>query len=308
MAKKLNKRQRAFLRSQKTRIIEKLFNDRWDPDSKSITNPVVSLTDVAEAIREHNLENPNIAGNPKTELSARNPANFLKDVIRNRKSANRNWPKSVFERGYTARQRKGNNACFEFVPILPGQTEPFADRFPAPDSSVPRHRIESLSLPLTSRRLGRPDETWLVQVLIRLRVIETHLAMFSQRKIIQLDHLQMSVKLRKSEIDALFLAIEQDDPTNPEMLREVIVCCEAKQLKDDILPDQILGHVEEVFKAKGVRQTLVLPIAVKAVGKSMVEVVEFDVICKEDVPTLDSLNVKSRCVYELIPYVPGIGS
>lgn len=124
---------------------------------------------------------------------------------------------------------------------------------------MPRHKIESLSLPLASRRLGRRDEPWLVQVLIKLRVIETHLAMFSQRKIVQLDHLQMSVKLRKSEIDALFLALEHEDPAHPESVHEVIVCCEAKQMHDDILEDQMLGHVEAVFKAKGVQQDLALP-------------------------------------------------
>src|SRR5262249_11906998 len=150
---------------------------------------------------------------------------------------------------------------------LPGQTEAFPECVPPPDAALPHYKIESLSLPLASRRLGRSDEAWLVQVLIRLRVIETHLAMFSQRRIVQLDHLQMSVKLRKSEIDALFLAIEQGDPANPESLQEVIVCCEAKQMHDDILPDQILGHVEAVFNTKSVQQSLVLPIAVKAIGK-----------------------------------------
>jgi hypothetical protein len=304
MAKKGDKKERAFLGSQKTPIIEKFFNERWDEKSSTLTNPVVTLSEVADAIKQHNL---NISGKPKTELSPRNPANFLKDFIRNRKSGNRNWPSSVFDRGYTARQRKGNNACFEFVPLVPGQTEAFPNRFPAPDATVPRHKIESLSLPLASRRLGRRDEPWLVQVLIRLRVIETHLAIFSQRKIVQLDHLQMSVKLRKSEIDALFLAIEQDDAADSSTRREVIVCCEAKQMHDDILEDQILGHVEAVFKAKGVQQELVLPIAVKAIGKSMVQVVEFDVIRKEDAATTDLLTMKSQAVYELVPQVPGIG-
>lgn len=307
MAKKGNKKERTFLGSQKTPIIETFFNERWDPKTSTIRNAVVTLSEVADAIKQHNLAQAQISGKPKTELSSRNPANFLKDFIRNRKSGNRNWPRSVFQRGYTARQLKGNNGCFEFVLLVPGQTEAFPNRFPAPDAMVPRHKIESLSLPLASRRLGRRDESWLVQVLIRLRVIETHLAMFSERKIVQLDHLQMSVKLRKSEIDALFLAIEQVDQTNPASLRELIVCCEAKQMHDDILEDQILGHVEAVFKAKGVQQDLVLPIAVKAIGKSMVQVVEFDVILKEDAATADSLTLKSQAVYELVPNVPGIG-
>jgi hypothetical protein len=39
----------------------------------------------------------------------------------------------------------------------------------------------------------------------------------------------------------------------------------------------------------------------------MVQVVEFDVIRKEDAATADSLTVKSQAVYELVPHVPGIG-
>jgi hypothetical protein len=159
MAKKGERKERIFLGSQKTPIIERFFNERWDPKTLTLENAIVTLSEVAAAIEQHNKLHPNIAGKPKTELSPRNPANFLKDFIRNRKSGNRNWPRSVLERGYTARQRKGNNACFEFVPVVPGQTEAFPNRFPAPDATVPRHRIESLSLPLASRRLGRRDET-----------------------------------------------------------------------------------------------------------------------------------------------------
>ena len=68
-----------------------------------------------------------------------------------------------------------------------------------------------------------------------------------------------------------------------------------------------IGHVETVSKAKGVEQELILPIAVKAIGKSMVQVVEFDVIRKEDAATTDLLTLKGQAVYELIPSVPGIG-
>ena len=58
--------------------------------------------------------------------------------------------------------------------------------------------------------------------------------------------------------------------------------------------------MEAVSKAKGVEQELILPIAVKAIGKSMVQVVEFDVIRKEDAATADALTLKSQAVYELL--------
>ncbi len=286
--------------TKKTAIIEMLFNKRWDVNTSSLSEFVVTLEEVRQAIGEYNEQNPT------TQLSAKNPANFFKDFIRRRSSANENWPRRVMERGYTARQRTGSNACFEFVRLVPGQTEPFPVRTPPPTELTPRYKIESVSLPLASRRLGRRDETWLVQVLVRLRVIETHFALVSKRKVIQLDHLQMGVKLRKCEIDALFLAIEQKTSEDPESQREIIVCCEAKGLNDDILQDQVLAQVQAVFRIKGLTQDLVLPIAVKAIGASRVHVIEFDVVARSDAPNA-SLSIVGEAVYELVPSVPGIG-
>ena len=77
-----------------------------------------------------------------------------------------------------------------------------------PGEQTPRVKIETISMPLATRRLGRKDEPWLIQVLVKLRIIETHMALFSNRKIIQLDHLQMNMKLSKTEIDALFLRLK----------------------------------------------------------------------------------------------------
>jgi hypothetical protein len=39
----------------------------------------------------------------------------------------RNWPKSVFDRGHTARQTTGRGYCFEFVAATAGQTERYGD-------------------------------------------------------------------------------------------------------------------------------------------------------------------------------------
>lgn len=253
--------------SAKPEVIERLFEKRWQPATRSLTQTLVTLNEVSEALREHN------AAVPSRTLSDRNPANFFKDFIRNKQAANRNWPASVLGRGYTARQVTGGNACFEFVP-------------------------------LASRRLGRSDEPWLIQVLVRLRVIETHLSLFSRRSILQVDHLQMSVKLARSEIDALFLAIEE---SGPGATREVIVSCEAKGRRDDILEDQVLRQVQAVFRMAGVTQDLALPIVVKTLGPSEIHVVEFEAVSRKDAEDLKSLVVASEAVYELVPPVPGIG-
>lgn len=170
--------------SAKTAVIELLFKQRWDQDRGTLRRPEVSLSDVSSAIR---AVNPSLQEHRR--LTDRNPANFFKDFIRNRGSANSNWPASVLQRGYTARQTTGEGHCFEFVPLAHGQTEPFLPLVPDPSESTPRHRIESASLPLASRKLGRKDEPWLIQVAVRLRLIQTHLALFSYREILQVDHL-----------------------------------------------------------------------------------------------------------------------
>lgn len=287
------------MRSNKSEIIEKLFDARWDPVTSTLANALVTLEHVVDAIREHS------ASHPDRRLSDRNPANFFKDFVRKKASANKNWPASVLVRGYTGRQVTGDNACFEFVRLTEGETVAFPPiSLAGPGSQTPRHRIESTSLPLASRRLGRADEPWLVQVLVRLRVIETHLALFSTRRIVQIDHLQMSVKLRRAEIDALFLAIEE---VNGSRTQEVIVCCEAKGRSDDILEDQVLSQVEAVFGSKGITQDLVIPVAIKARAPSEVWVLEFETVSRSEVASRRPLVIASEAIYELVPPVPGIG-
>jgi hypothetical protein len=285
-------------RSRKPAIIERIFHARWDQNTGTLSAAVVTLEQVGYAIREYS------AANPDTPMSDRNPANFFKDYVRNRRSANGNWPRTILERGYTARQRTGEGECFEFIRLAEGQTEPFPNLLPEPTPGAPHFRIESVSLPLASRRLGRSDESWLIQVAVRLRVLETHFALVSQRGIVQLDHLQTAVKLGgRSEIDALFLAIEDRGSAREEM----IVCCEAKGLRDDILVDQVLRQVQEVFQIGGVTQGLVLPVGIKAIGPSRVHVYEFDVVTRAEAPSLESLSLVTDAVYEFLPPVPGIG-
>lgn len=167
-----------------------------------------------------------------------------------------------------------------------------------------RYKIESASLPLASRQLGRGDEPWLIQVAVRLRLIKTHLALFSPRTIINVDHLQMSVKLGKSEVDALFLGIERSEIGEK---REVIISCEAKSIRDDIVEEQVIRQVQAIARQHSIKQAYILPIVLKAVGKSKIFLVEFDIVGKNDAALLEELIPISEAVYELIPPVPGIG-
>jgi hypothetical protein len=285
-------------KSQKPPIIENLFDERWDKTRGVLTNPSVTQRDIRQKIQEL----PNYAQS-EVELSDRNIANFFKDYIRRKRTANANWPASIWSRGYTARQVTGNNQSFEFVPKTPGQKQPFPP-FAEPSELTPHRQIETISLPLASRMLGRKDETWLMQVVVRLRVLETHLALLSKREWIQVDHLQMSVKHGKSEIDGLFLGLEQLPEGNRQ---EVIVCCEAKGRHDDLLEEQIIAQVKVVLEDPAVMQTVALPIGIKAVSESQVYIAEFDEVAKDDLRGLESLSIVSDAVFELVPAVPGIG-
>lgn len=283
--------------SYKPSIIETIFKDRFDPVTRKLSEPIVMLEDVAEEIRRYNKIHT-------TGHSSRNPANFFKDFIRNRSAANNNWPKFVFENGYTGRQLTTSGACFEFLPITIGQEEPFPSiSFAQPNEQTPKYQIESVSLPLASRRLGRKDETWMIQVISRLRIVEAHFSLSSVRSIKQLDLLQIGVKLKGTEIDAIYLAHEE---IAPDVFEEVIVTCEAKVGRDDILEDQIIKQAKAPFQMKQIKQNRVIPLAVKCVQPSTIFVVEFDALTRDNFEDTEGLTVSSQSLFEIKPPVPGI--
>jgi len=138
-------------KEQKTKIFEHFFNQRWDPTTRSLSNPVVTIAEVGVAITALSTLKPD------------NPANFLKDYQRKRGSANRKWAGTpMFAAGYTVVQRTGTGDCFEFVKLQSGQTDPFP--MLGNWKSAETLEIQSLSIPLASKSLGRTDETWLTQV------------------------------------------------------------------------------------------------------------------------------------------------
>ena len=124
--------------SYKTWVFEHIFTSRWNPAKEAIENAIVSLQDVSDAIAEYNrLHGSN--------YSTRNPANFFKDFVRKTSTANANWPQSVFERGYTARQVTGRGQCFEYVRLKENQTQPFTSVPPPPLDRI--HYIETAACP-----------------------------------------------------------------------------------------------------------------------------------------------------------------
>ncbi len=288
--------------SSKAEIIRQLFEKRWQGKGKGLTSPQVTLKDIDQAIREYNGKHRG------SELSTRNPANFFKDFVRNKASANRNWPETVSNRGYTARQVTGGGLCFEFIPLFRGQAEPFPlSAIHRPGERTETYHIQSASMPLASRRLGRRDEAWLIQVLARLHIVETHLALRSPHRFVQVDLLQTNVKLARAEIDAMYLGLEEVQTEGPPEYREVIVTCEAKGIRDDILEDQLLAQVRAAFRMRALHQTTIIPVAVKAVGPSRIYVVQFASLDRGATDALKVLSVESEAIYVLQPPVPGVG-
>lgn len=277
--------------SEKTSVIKYLFFKHWDRRRRRLSKSIMSFADVQDAIRYCNAE-------LGLNLSDRNPANFMKDVVRGR-GASRNWPPEVTALRFTAIQRPGGGNVFEFIPFEADQTEPFPDSF-SPNSETPIIKIQSVSLPLAAKELGRSDEPWLIQTAVNLRVIETHFAAVSEIPVVQLTHLQMSLKLRRTEIDAMFLAICK----TADGEKRAIITCEAKQARERILEHQIVNQAKAAFDETNV--DLVIPIALQAIKTVGFYIVEFRAVARAEADELTSLSVAKDALYQLVPPVPGI--
>ena len=251
----------------------------------------MTLVDVQNAIRY-------FQGLGRTTLSDRNPANFMKDIVRGQ-TASKIWPVSLTERRYTAIQATGEGNVLQFVPFLDGQTEPFPDKFkPRPDTPI--HAISSVKVPLFARELGRADEPWLIQTAVNLGVIETHFGVYSPLNVVQLTHLQMSVKLRATEIDALFLAVCRDHDKE----KHVLVTCEAKQARERILEQQIIEQISATFETTDIGS--VVAVGLRAVKSSGFYLVEFSEARRSDFNRKDQLIATREVIYALKPALKGI--
>jgi hypothetical protein len=305
--------------SGKPPVIEHLYElyERGEIPEGIVTNRHVQQAIVATAAK----------------LSTANPANFIKDVIRG-KNANAIWPASLKEKRISARQRYGGARVFQFVSYLEGQVEPFPDRFP-PNNATNHYSVQSASIPFAARRLGRREETWLTQVVVNLRLIETQLSIFSPQmrsRVRDVTHLQMGMKTQP-EIDAVFLAsFAPPRELKPPSDLHILVTCEAKQLDQRILEDQIKEQVamamEITRKLKTPKVDAVKPMAIKVVdykfstgNERAIHIVEFDHIGRtkyeaewanssSDEERLYSvpLTLVSDTIYRIMPPISGLNA
>ena len=280
-------------RDGKSAVFEYLFNSRWDAKSQTLINPLVTLEEVRQAIQDCNDAD---GGNRST----RNPANFLKDYQRRRKTANDRWPKPIRKAGFTVVQRTSKGLCFEFVKLDKG-----ADPFPVLGDckKAERIKVQSLSMPLASKSLGRSDEAWLTQVAVKLKFIESYFALSaSPRNIVEIDHLQMNAKLRQSEIDSVYLYTEDTAGNRAHGL----ILLEAKGFTEDVGHDQLLHGLKAGKGLLGDIAETLLPMALKVVHDSLVHVMEFEPVAKRDVDGTHELALAHEAVVEVVPSVPGI--
>jgi hypothetical protein len=204
-------------------------------------------------------------------LGKANPANFVKDIVRS-ENANAIWPESLKRKRVSARQRYGGTRVFQFVPYVKEQIEPFPDRF-MPNQQTHIHTVQSASRSFVARRLGRKEETWLTQIVVNLRLIESQLSIFSPQlrsRVRDVTHLQMGMKTQP-EIDAVFLAtFGETEKLKSATGLHMLISCEAKQFGQRILEDQIR---EQVAKAMEITRKLKTP-QIEAVKPMAIKVVE----------------------------------
>lgn len=277
--------------SEKTAVIEHLFEQCWDSEGNFLAKPIVSLSDVSQAIQACNQRDG-------LKRSSKNPANFVKDIVRSR-NASRIWPARLRELGIGAVQRTGSGDSFEFVLLPEGQTDPFPDLYRA-EPSTRRFRHQSVSMPLASKALGRTDEPWLIQTAVNLKLIEQHLAANSDHDVVEVTHLQMSVKLRATEIDAIYSARVR---VGDEALKAIITC-EAKKHSERILVDQISSQVKAAFET--MQPDMVIPLAIRSVRNEGIQLIEFAAVTRAESENFREVSYCDDIVYQLVPPVKGI--
>ncbi len=275
--------------SEKTQVIEWIFfNLKFNETTGEVDDPIVTFRDLARGIEETG------AG-----LSLSNPANFWKDLTRG-STRDATWPSSVFKKGFTGRDAIGQaqGASFEFVSITPGQATPFQHEeilFSA--ERVVSQRVQSLSMPMAMKALGRRDENWLSQVAVRLNLVESFFALFSDRIVLEVSFLQTGLKLGNGEVDAAFSVVTDDGTW--------LLSAEAKGRNEPFHLPQIGRAARELSRAASAIHGVVgvIPFGLKIVGDSKIWCVEFE-------PVGDDPNelpkVSSEGAFELYPTVTGI--
>ncbi|WP_425408228.1 hypothetical protein [Hyphococcus sp.] len=270
--------------TEKNLVFEKIFFERWDKSDKRLTEAMVELEVVSKAIRA-------LRADGKISLSDKNPANFIKDYLRSPRR-NENWPESIRKAGYTARQRTGAGQCFEFV-ALPKGEEPFPDDF-LPTGEELEHVAQTLSLPIATREILRVDEPSLAQLAVKLFLVEQLFATSPtavQWGLQEVEHLQNNVKLRYTDIDAVYQAIMHTS----QGLEVGAITVEVK-IGDPIISEQIEQQALAVLSDEAFQ--FCIPTILKRFSKGEIIALHLGVIRRSDI-TEDGKIVLGERVHSL---------
>jgi hypothetical protein len=248
--------------SQKTAVIEYLFFEvKRYVQGHDLTDSVVTFDDIYRAIQETGAN-----------LKTNNLPNFWKDLTRTNPGAL--WPRRVLDAGYYGVDAIGDadGASFRFEKVPDGVADPYADLIvPSEDALACEIVLESVSMPIAMKSLGRTDENWLTQVGVRLRVIETHFALRSPSGASEISFLQTGVKLGDAEVDAAYSLVDNHDDT-------WLLAVEAKGRRERVHVSQVLRAAKELLRyatAGNWNVRGVIPMALKTMGASRLHVVEF---------------------------------
>lgn len=281
--------------SEKNHVFERLFAERYDPATRTLKSAMVTLDEVAEAIRA-------LVQAGTISLSDRNPANFIKDYLRSSKR-NDNWPASIRSAGFTARQRTGVGQCFEFIPLPPGDL-PFPDDF-LPTGSEAEFIAQTLSLPVTTREIVRVDEQSVAQIAVKLHVLEHFLASSPKATgwgVREITHLQNNVKLRSSEIDALYQAV-----AHTERGTEIGAVAVEVKIGDPIIAEQIEKQALAILDDPSF--SFCIPTILKRFKKGELVAMHLDPVRRDDIlpdGTLPLGGIAHSARYEFKPPLPKI--
>jgi hypothetical protein len=253
----------------------------------------------------------------KAVLKHNQAASFSKDFLRY-ETRNVNWPESLVKAQWTIDQWTGRDDSadrprnFVWKPYEVGQTDPFPDDCPVPDT-FDTHEIQSVTISVASKQIDRMDEARLMQIVVDLRIVETHFALYSPLsrngyKVVHMDHLQMGLKLHGSEIDGLYLAEFED---NDHIRHPVLITVEAKGLNELINLSQITAQIESASTLL-VTSEKIVPIALKRAegGVFIFEFAPFDIIpgeiLKKDSIDRRMLIRTSSVLYKVRPKMAGL--
>lgn len=288
--------------SDKTVVVEELFFAHWDPATRTLRKTIMYKADVLAALAAANVRDG-------VERNIGNPHNFMKDIVRGI-AATSKWPTRVADLRFTGEQRFGDEAIFEFIPFEPDQTEAFPDVYKFRPGDVPVFPVQSLGMLAESKMLGRRDEAWLTQVAVKLGIAETHFALRSplRANVIDVIHLQMNMKLRRTEVDAAYMTRHRGPVKDTPVTG--IITVEAKQANERVLVNQIVEQAKAALIPRTTKTpspfAFVIPMAMRAVKNRGIYVAEFEHVTPAHISTYGKPKLVSEALYELNPPVPGI--